>query len=208
MSEKDIRDLQVLRSLLMATQGLAKSLMYDARLTALESNLRALSLVLENPIFYRMLYELSHALKRAFASMTHVTSLAENLCRLVSSFGDMFELSNLDVRAIVESLQSVERHMNSLGNASRMLNDISAFTSSEVDGLEDPDFFSRVVETSESHMAYSEHLLIDGGSDDIYLDLSDEVYLGDLSDFEVDDDSVDSEEDMEGYADGDYDEAE
>jgi hypothetical protein len=77
-----------------------------------------------------------------------------------------------------------------------------------MEGLEDPDFFSRVVETSENHMAYSEHLLSDDGSDDIYLDLSDEVYLGDLSDFEVDDDSVDTEEDMEGYDDGDYGEAE
>jgi len=57
-------------------------------------------------------------------------------------------------------------------------------------------------------MAYSEHLLSDGGSNDIYLDLSDEVYLGDLSDFEFDDDSVDAEEDMEDYDDGDYDEAE
>jgi len=74
--------------------------------------------------------------------------------------------------------------------------------------LEDPDFFSRIVETSQSQMDYSEHLLSDDGSDDIYLDLSDEVYLGDLSDFEVDDDSVDVEEDMEGYDDGDYDEAE
>jgi len=208
MSEKDVRDLQILRSLLVATQGLAKSLMYDGRLNALECNLKALSLVLDNPMFYRMLYEACDALKRAFASMVHVTSLAENLGRLVGRVGDIVELSGHDVRALVESLQAIERHMNGLGNVSRLLKDMGDYVSSEMEGLEDPDFFSRVVETSENHMAYSEHLLIDDGSDDIYLDLSDEVYLGDLSDFEVDDDSVDAEEDMEDYDDGDYDEAE
>jgi len=208
MSEKDIRDLQVFRSLLVATSSLSRSLMHDARFTALESNLKALSLVLDNPIFYRMLYESSDALKRAFASMTHVTSLADNLCRLISLFDEMSALSNYDVRSVVESLQSIERHMNGLGNVSRMFKDMADFISSEMEGLEDPDFFSRVVETSENHMAYSEHLLIDDGSDDIYLDLSDEVYLGDLSDFEVDDDSVDTEDDTEGYDDGDYGEAE
>jgi hypothetical protein len=208
MSEKDIRDLQVLRSLLVATQGLAKSLMYDGRLNALECNLKALSLVLDNAIFYRMLYEACDALKRAFASMVHVAALAENLGCLVGRVGDIVELSGHDVRALVESLQSIERHMNGLGNVSRILKDMADFLSSEMEGLEDPDFFSRVVETSENHMAYSEHLFSDDGYDDIYLDLSDEVYLGDLSDFEVDDDSVDTEEDMEGYDDGDYGEAE
>jgi len=208
MSEKDIRDLQVIRSLLVATQGLAKSIMYDVRLTALESNLKALSLVLENPIFYRMLSEASDALKRAFGSMIYVTSLAENLCLLTGRVGDMLELSNLDVRALVEALQSIERHMNGLGNVSRMLKDMADAISSDMEGLEDPDVFSRIVEASQDHMAYSEHLLGDDGSGDIYLDLSDEVYLGDLSDFEADEDSVDTEEDMEGYDDGDCGEAE
>jgi len=208
MSEKDIRDLQILRSLSVATQGLAKSLMYDGRLNALECNLKALSLVLDNPIFYRMLYEACDALKRAFASMVHVTALAENLGCLVGRVGDIVELSGHDVRALVESLQAIERHMNGLGNVSRLLKDMGDYVSSEMEGLEDPDFFSRIVDTSQSQMDYSEHLLSDDGSDDIYLDLSDEVYLGDLSDFEVDDDSVDSEEDMEDYDDGDYDEAE
>jgi hypothetical protein len=208
MSESEIRDLQILRSLSVATQGLAKSLMYDGRLNALEHNLKALSLVLDNSIFYRMLYEACDALKRAFASMVHVTALAENLGCLVGRVGDIVELSGYDVRALVESLQSIERHMNGLGKVSRMFKDMSDFLSSEMEGLEDPDFFSRVVETSENHMAYSEHLLSDDGSEDIYLDLSDEVYLGDLSDFELDDDSVDTGEDMEGYDDGDYDEVE
>jgi len=118
------------------------------------------------------------------------------------------ELSGHDVRALVESLQAIERHMNGLGNVSRLLKDMGDYVSSEMEGLEDPDFFSRIVDTSQSQLDYSEHLLSDDGSDDIYLDLSDEVYLGDLSDFEVDDDSVDAEEDMEDYDDGDCDEAE
>jgi len=208
MSESDVRDLQVVRSLLVATQGLAKSLVHDARFTALKSNLKALSLVLGSPLFYRVLYEASDALESAFASMIYVTSLADNLCRLIGSFGDTFELSNFDARALVESLKSIERYMKALHNVSRIFEDIAEFISSEMEGLEDPDFFSRVVETSQNQMAYSEHLLSDDGSDDIYLDLSDEVYLGDLSDFEVDDDSVDIAEDMEDHGDGDYGEAE
>jgi hypothetical protein len=203
MSEGDVRDLQVIRSLLVATGSLAKSLMYDPRLTALESNLKALSIMLGNPIFYRMLHEVSNALMGAFASMAHITNLADNLFRLVGNFGDMFELSSKDSRALVESLRSIERYMNGMKNVSRLLDDMAAFISSEMEGLEDPDFFSRVVENSQNHMAYSEHLVSDDGSDDIYLDLSDEVYLGDLSDFEVDDDSVDLESDMEGDDDGD-----
>ncbi len=208
MSDRDIRDLQVLRSLLVATGGLSKSLMYDVRLTALESNLRAVSLVLENPVFYRLLHEACDALQRAFASMVHVTSLAENLCCLVGRISDIVELSGHDVRALVESLQAIERHMKGLGNISRMLHDMAEFISSEMDGLEDPNYFSRVVETSESHMAYSEHLVSDEGSDEIYLDLSDEVYLGDLSGFENGDDVADDgEEDEEGYDDGDHEES-
>jgi hypothetical protein len=208
MSEGDIRDLQVTRSLLLATISLARSLMNDARLAALESNLKALSVMLGSPIFYRMLHEVSESLRGAFASMTTVAALAENFCRLISSFGDMFELSGRDARALVESLRSIDRHMKGLKNVSRMLDDMAAFISSEMDGLEDPDFFSRVVETSESHMEYSRHLVDDENSDEIYMDLSDDVYLGDLSDFEDGDSDLDSGEELEVEDEGNGEEAE
>ena len=199
MSEDYARRLESIRALLSSTAELSNSLLHDSRISALESNLRVISLLLDHPIFYRLLYESSNALRRAFASMTAVSRLADSLFQLCSENNFPLERSGSDVLALVESLDVITRHMNGLSNVSKILNDLAHTVSTESAALEDVSKFSEVVETTERIMSYSEHLLPDDDAHDIYLDLSDEVYLGDLSDLEL----LENMEDEDGgYSDG------
>ena len=197
MSEDYARRLESIRALLSSTAELSNSLLHDSRISALESNLRVISLLLDHPIFYRLLYESSNALRRAFASMTAVSRLADSLFQLCSENNFPLEQSGSDVLALVESLDVITRHMNELSNVSKILNDLAHTVSAESAALEDASKFSEVVETTERLMSYSEHLLPDGDEHDIYLDLSDEVYLGDISDLEL---LEDMEDEDDGYS--------